>query len=122
MGENNRERLCKSERAYYKRRISSDAGRRGVKANATRLQILTQAPKWVDMDEIEEIYRGRLPGITVDHIVPLVCFDRDTKKYVACGLHVTWNLQYMTKSENSRKNRWLPKHLLDEHGFWTDLK
>ena len=54
----------------------------------------TNDPKIVE--QIKEIYYNRPEGFTVDHIIPL-------KGKVVSGLHVPWNLQYLTKSENSSK-------------------
>lgn len=49
-----------------------------------------------------EWYRqAQLQGLTVDHIVPL------THPKV-CGLHVPWNMQLLTDTENKRKNNKLP--------------
>jgi hypothetical protein len=61
-------------------------------------------PKWADMDAILAIYQEahritRATGIQydVDHIVPL-------QGNGVCGLHVPWNLQILTRSENARKS------------------
>lgn len=54
------------------------------------------APKWIDRVKLREVYVNCPSGHHVDHIVPL-------KHDLVCGLHVPWNLQYLTPSENSRK-------------------
>lgn len=73
------------ERTRLKSRLYSQARRK-------RLVI----PAWADLQEIERIYVECPPGMEVDHIVPIAGKN-------VCGLHVEYNLQYLTKSENSRK-------------------
>lgn len=61
---------------------------------------LKATPKWLtqkQLNEIKEIYINCPIGYVVDHIIPL------QGKNVR-GLHVSWNLQYLTKKENSIKN------------------
>jgi len=64
------------------------AKRRALKLKAT--------PKFANLEKIKEIYKNCPKGYVVDHIVPL-------QGKIVCGLHVEWNLQYLTKSENSSK-------------------
>jgi len=86
---------------YYqvnkKRYRSHTAKRRALKHLAT--------PEWLDEQQkvqIESFYERCPKDMQVDHIVPL----RSNK---VCGLHVPWNLQYLTQTENIRKgNRWWP--------------
>jgi 5-methylcytosine-specific restriction endonuclease McrA len=70
------------------RKREVDANRRAAKLNAT--------PKWVDRKELRRVYEECPEGMEVDHIIPL-------KGATVSGLHVPWNLQYLTKSENSAK-------------------
>jgi Tfp pilus assembly protein PilE len=73
--------------------------RRALKLNAT--------PKWLtedDLDVIQWVYemreeRTNATGVMhhVDHIVPL-------KGENVCGLHVWWNMQILTATDNVRKN------------------
>ena len=65
------------------------AKRRALKLKAT--------PKFANLKKIKEIYKNCPKGYVVDHIVPL-------QGKIVCGLHVEYNLQYLTKLENSSKS------------------
>jgi hypothetical protein len=65
--------------------------------------LLMACPSWVDWKALQAIYREAVritlqTGIQhdVDHIVPL-------QSKTVCGLHVPWNMQILTHSENARK-------------------
>jgi hypothetical protein len=69
-----------------------------------RSSLLSATPPWADMRAIRRIYEecaARTMDTNVahhvDHIVPL-----QGKK--VCGLHVPWNLQILTQSENCSKS------------------
>lgn len=55
-------------------------------------------PKWVDEEKLLEFYKlAKELGLEVDHIIPI-------KHDLVCGLHVPWNLQLLTRSENAKKS------------------
>ena len=61
-----------------------------------RQKIKTATPSFADKKEIRKIYNGRPENMHVDHIIPIT-------SNIVCGLHVHWNLQYLTPQENSDK-------------------
>jgi hypothetical protein len=67
-----------------------------AKRRATQLKA---TPLWLtklQLQEMKDIYRLTPIGYEVDHIVPLQGKD-------VCGLHVPWNLQYLTIKQNRSK-------------------
>lgn len=54
-------------------------------------------PPWMKFEDVLPIYLVAAKfGFEVDHIIPV-------RSKVVCGLHVPWNLQLLTASENARK-------------------
>lgn len=81
------EKYRKQNKEYYRQYAS------------LRSRYIKQAkPKWVDEEKLLEFYKLAVElGLEVDHIIPL-------KHDKVCGLHVPWNLQLLTRSENARKS------------------
>jgi hypothetical protein len=61
-----------------------------------------QMPAWVDANELYEIFKACPADMHVDHIVPLRGLTAEG--YRISGLHVPWNLQYLTPFDNVSKN------------------
>jgi len=72
----------------------------GHKYHMNRMRILkikNRIPPWADIEKIKEIYKNCPDGMHVDHIIP-ICGE------IVSGLHVEYNLQYLTAKENLEKN------------------
>ena len=54
------------------------------------------------VDDLDEVYANCPEGFEVDHIIPI------NHKRV-CGLHVPWNLQYLSMFDNRSKGNKFPK-------------
>lgn len=95
----NRDKHRESKRRWR----TSEKGKRSSKAMKARRRAdkLRRTPKWADLNKIRSIYRECPEGHQVDHIVPL-------KGHNVSGLHVQWNLQYLTKLDNAIKGNKYP--------------
>ena len=80
-------RLYQLNKPHIQRALN--AKRKACKLKAT--------PKFADLIKIKEVYRNCPAGYVVDHIVPL-------QGKTVCGLHVEWNLQYLTANDNRTKS------------------
>ena len=62
-----------------------------------KLFILDRTPNWADLRKIKQIYKNCPEGMHVDHIVPL-------HGKLVSGLHVEYNLQYLSAEDNMSKS------------------
>jgi hypothetical protein len=94
-------------------RLNKD--KRAFTASKRRSKLLNATPNWLsiqDWNDIKRFYKvcnflTKKTGIkyTVDHIHPLQGIE-------VCGLHVPWNLQILTDSDNTSKgNKLLPEYV-----------
>lgn len=89
------------QKAAFKKWYIADNGVTSKQHNISRRSLLKRVcPTWADNVEIRKVYKNCPTDMAVDHIVPL-------KGELVCGLHVHNNLQYLSKSDNSKKkNSW----------------
>lgn len=72
----------------------------GTKKGTNRVTAIERSfrtPRWVNISDIKFIYDNCPRFYNVDHIIPLI-------HPLVCGLDVPWNMQYLKKSENSKKS------------------
>ena len=105
-----RKKISRQKKAAYgKRREAINKARRERWANDPfnparlyhrRKDVKGRTPHWVCKDELLAIYANCPKRKEVDHIIPLkgIIDGRPVS-----GLHVPWNLQYLTKAANRRK-------------------
>lgn len=65
-----------------------------------RANNLNATPTWLSEEQLKKIqimyFQAANQDLTVDHIIPLQGEN-------VCGLHVPWNLQLLSRSDNSKK-------------------
>ena len=91
------------ERARHAAQYRANPARFNERRAFRRARKRQATPPWVDRKKLREIYvEAKRIGMTVDHVIPL-------QHPLVCGLHVPWNLQFLTREENTRKgNRFTP--------------
>lgn len=93
-------RYRESHREYERARVklwrAKNIGKVLNQKASRRVAYEAATPKWVDKKMLDMIYRCCPKGLQVDHIEPL-------RGVNVCGLHVPWNLQYLSPRENARK-------------------
>jgi hypothetical protein len=89
----------KKHKNTVKKYRATDKGRKNKILNWQNYHTrkLNAMPKWVDKEELRKIYQNCPKGYHVDHIMPL-------RGKTSSGLHVPWNLQYLTPTENIKKS------------------
>lgn len=102
----NQDKMREREKAY----AAANPHKMRAKNARRRAGLLRATPHWVDHEIMELIYSECPPGYHVDHFYPL-------KGHNSCGLHVPWNLQYLSASENCKKSNKAPV----EREAWYNL-
>jgi 5-methylcytosine-specific restriction endonuclease McrA len=72
-----------------------------AKLHHRRKDVKGRTPSWVNKAELLEVYAKCPKGFHVDHIIPLKGLI-DLRP--VSGLHVPWNLQYLTPEQNLKKH------------------
>lgn len=105
--ENNKERMAETAKKYYnKNKFTPEQRKKNrEKAALRRARKLNATPIWINLKEIKYVYYNCPEDYHVDHIIPL-------KGNMVCGLHVPWNLQYLTAKENLQKSNKLLKEYI----------
>ena len=89
--------LAETQKNYYLKNHHMMAYKKALRRSRKKLA----TPIWADLDKINEVYANCPNDLTVDHIIPIT-------SPIMCGLHVSWNMQYLTRSANSKKGNSLP--------------
>jgi hypothetical protein len=114
----NPERACEKSRRWARANRGKATAMGAVRRARKRLSV----PPWLSAEHREAIAalytQAQTERKTVDHIIPIA----GCRVCGAQGLHVPWNMQLLTKAENSSKgNRCQDCHDADEAGQTTAI-
>lgn len=108
----NLETVRASSRKYRKKAYAANPERERQYAAERRARMVQAMPAWADTQKILAVYAEatrltRSTGVPhhVDHIIPL-------KGKFVCGLHVHYNLQVLTATENLRKSNLVVEEMI----------
>jgi len=90
--EENRE-MCRASNSKWQK---ANPNKKNAATVRRRTALMNRKPKWADDLVINMIYEDCPEGYEVDHIIPLQGEN-------VSGLHVAWNLQYLTPIQNKLK-------------------
>lgn len=103
----NAQRRANREKARaYERRVRAEAPHKHrIKKARRRARLACAVPNWLTKAQFKEIrdwYElAVMLDMEVDHVMPLM-------GATVCGLHVPWNLQLLTRTENASKGNRTP--------------
>ncbi len=105
-----REKIAAQKKAAYeKRRAAINEARRmrwltdpnnPARLYFRRKDVKNRTPPWASKEEILKVYGSCPQGMEGDHMIPLKGLIDGRP---VSGLHVPWNLQYLTPTENRKK-------------------
>lgn len=103
---NAKRRAARAKTVEYERRVRAEAPHKHrAKKARRRARQANASPRWLTPEQLKEIrdwYElAVMLDMEVDHVMPLM-------GATVCGLHVPWNLQLLTRTENAAKGNRMP--------------
>jgi hypothetical protein len=89
----------KYNRDYYEHNYAINPKYYLYKTEKRSDRIKLATPPWANHQLISDFYKKCPEGYHVDHIIPIAGKN-------VCGLHVLWNLQYLTAKDNLQKGNY----------------